>query len=122
MRIWSIASLAWVLAFAGCGGDTTSSGGTAGSAGLGGAGGSAAAGGAGGVGGMGGASCSEQCADSEYCAGETCDGPGTCQAQPEMCTLEFVPVCGCDGNDYGNPCDAASAGVRVDFEGPCPTL
>ena len=37
-----------------------------------------------------------------------------------MCPAVFEPVCGCDGETYGNGCAAAAFGVRVDFEGQCP--
>jgi hypothetical protein len=47
------------------------------------------------------------------------DRPGVCKPVPELCTQEFAPVCGCDGQTYGNACSAHAAGVSVDFEGPC---
>lgn len=52
----------------------------------------------------------------------TCDAPGAvgvCTPVPELCTLAFSPVCGCDGVTYANPCMADSAGVNVARTGEC---
>ena len=62
-----------------------------------------------------------QCSDASYCAKADgdCDGTGTCEPRPEGCFLIFDPVCGCDGNTYGNSCEAAAAGVNVAHSGDC---
>jgi hypothetical protein len=47
------------------------------------------------------------------------DAQGTCKTRPTICQLIFKPVCGCDGNTYGNACQAAGAGISIDHLGPC---
>ncbi|EJK60318.1 hypothetical protein THAOC_19348, partial [Thalassiosira oceanica] len=65
------------------------------------------------------------CGADEYCKLDTAGAcaesnveAGVCTTMPMMCTFDYLPVCGCDGNTYGNACAAEANGVNVvsDFE------
>jgi hypothetical protein len=65
------------------------------------------------------------CPDGQFCdfpAGSECgatDRGGRCVPRPEVCTREFNPVCGCDGQTHPTACVANSNGVSVAHPGQC---
>ena len=61
----------------------------------------------------------DECAPEDYCASDACDTAGSCAVKPVFCTEEYNPVCGCDGVEYSNACEAAASGVVVASQGSC---
>ena len=66
-----------------------------------------------------------RCGEADYCdypeAG-VCgigDQTGICKPRPEICTQDFNPVCGCDGETHSTACHAAAAGTDVAYVGVC---
>ncbi|HHI88662.1 MAG TPA: serine protease, partial [Hellea balneolensis] len=66
-----------------------------------------------------------RCGAGEYCHYRpeaqcgAADQTGVCRPRPQICTREYVPVCGCDGRTYGNACTANGNGTSVLHAGPC---
>ena len=65
-----------------------------------------------------------QCSAGSYCkmpAGQcrSPDAAGYCAPKPQVCSQQYAPVCGCNGETYGNACQAAVAGVSVAYKGEC---
>lgn len=65
------------------------------------------------------------CPEDYFCdlaAGDGChvsDAAGLCAYEYQNCLDIYLPVCGCDGQTYGNGCDATAHGVSIDYPGEC---
>jgi len=64
------------------------------------------------------------CAATSFCdyTPDSCgrlDQQGTCRPRPGNCDFLDDPVCGCDGQVYGNKCAAQHAGVDPSEGGGC---
>eukprot|EP00571_Detonula_confervacea_P017166 CAMPEP_0172309484 /NCGR_PEP_ID=MMETSP1058-20130122/9749_1 /TAXON_ID=83371 /ORGANISM="Detonula confervacea, Strain CCMP 353" /LENGTH=973 /DNA_ID=CAMNT_0013022113 /DNA_START=8 /DNA_END=2929 /DNA_ORIENTATION=- len=57
--------------------------------------------------------------EAEVCNDRSGIHNGVCATTPDVCNEMYMPVCGCDGNTYGNKCKAESKGMNVSREGKC---
>jgi hypothetical protein len=50
---------------------------------------------------------------------QVADASGECAKVPEVCTQDYQPVCGCDGETYGNQCMLRAVKMQLDHIGAC---
>jgi hypothetical protein len=63
------------------------------------------------------------CVEGRFCELPTghccCDFQGECVDVPQGCPDVYDPVCGCDGQSYGNDCERRAAQVSKAHDGAC---
>jgi hypothetical protein len=64
----------------------------------------------------------DDCGPLGYCHfAEGCTGTvGECRPVPQTCAAIYIPICACDGNTYGNECQARMMRVQPTPAASCP--
>lgn len=61
----------------------------------------------------------QACVVGSYSYGCSTKAAGYCQPRAKVCPEIAAPVCGCNAKTYANACEAAEAGVQVQYRGAC---
>lgn len=62
----------------------------------------------------------EDCSKDKYCKFEKCgDANGKCTRAPQVCLMNYMPVCGCDNKTYPNECVMMALRASEKSKGEC---
>lgn len=67
----------------------------------------------------------QACPSGQFCdinVPNACGGAdlsGICRIPPQICSMLYAPVCGCDGVTYSNDCMRQAAMIQLDYPGEC---
>ena len=60
------------------------------------------------------------CENNTFCKKPSCTAAsGKCATKPQICTMDYSPVCGCNKKTYSNRCAADGDGMNISSPGEC---